>query len=173
MALFKRKFKRDHPFTVKEGDIKLGKLDRGSAEDWLEQDSTARETVGKNFDINKTFKVELFFLLFLGIIMARAAWLQIIKGSYYYELAEGNRIRVERVESKRGVIYDRNYKTLVRNSANFLLYFIPSDLPKDNLARQAIIKRVSDILINLKPEDIEDLLAVVEPGSLESYQPFL
>ncbi len=171
MALFKRKFKRDHPFTVKEGDIKLGKLDRGSAEDWLEQDSTARETVGKNFDINKTFKVELFFLLFLGIIMARAAWLQIVKGSYYYELAEGNRIRVERVESKRGVIYDRNYKTLVRNSANFLLYFIPSDLPKDNLARQAIIKRVSDILINLKPEDIEDLLAVVEPGSLESYQP--
>ncbi len=170
-AFFKRQFKRSQPFTVKEGDINLGKLNRGSAEDWLDQLSSARETIGKNFDINKIFKINLVLFLFLGIILARAAWLQVVKGSYYYELAEGNRIRVERMESKRGVIYDRNYKSLVRNSANFLLYFVPSDLPKDSQVKQAIINRVSQILGDLKPEDILNLLSGVEAGSLESYQP--
>jgi penicillin-binding protein 2 len=169
--LFKRQFKKSHPFTIKDGDIRLGKLDRGSAEDWLEETKNIKETVGKNFDINKIFKISLVLLLFLGIIIARAAWLQVVKGSYYYELAEGNRIRIERLESRRGVIYDRNYKSLVRNSANFLLYFVPADLPKDNLMRQAVINRVSEVLGNLKPEDILNLLSVIKPGSLESYQP--
>ncbi|MDP2736644.1 MAG: penicillin-binding protein 2 [bacterium] len=169
--LFRRKFKRSQPFTIKEGDIKLGKLNRGSADDWLEETASTKETIGKNFDINKIFKINLALILFMVIIIGRAAWLQVVKGSYYYELAEGNRIRVERIEAKRGVIYDRNGRSLVRNSANFLLYFVPADLPKDSLERQAIIKRVSENLINIEPEDILNLLFEIEPGSLESYQP--
>lgn len=166
-----RKFKKSHPFTIKEGDIRLGKISRGSADDWLEQTSGTKETIGKNFDINKVFKINLALILFIGIIIGRAAWLQVVKGSYYYELAEGNRIRIERLEAKRGVIYDRSGRSLVRNSANFLLYFVPADLPKDNLARQAVIQRVSENLADLKPEDILNLLSKIEPGSLESYQP--
>jgi len=169
--LSRRKFKKSHPFTIKEGDIKLGKLSRGSADDWLEQTSGTKETIGKNFNINKIFKINLALILFIGIIIGRAAWLQVVKGSYYYELAEGNRIRIERLEAKRGVIYDRQGRPLVRNSANFLLYFVPADLPKDNLARQALIQRVSENLADLKPEDILNLLSRIEPGSLESYQP--
>ena len=169
--LSRRQFKKSHPFTIKEGDIRLGKLSRGSADDWLEQTSGTKETIGKNFDINKVFKINLIFLLFIGFILGRAAWLQVVKGSYYYELAEGNRIRIERLEAKRGVIYDREGRPLVRNSANFLLYFVPADLPKDSLERQAVIQRVSENLENLKPEDILNLLSKIEPGSLESYQP--
>jgi len=169
--LFKKKFIRSQPFTIKEGDIKLGKLNRGSVDDWLEETASTEETIGKNFNINKIFKINLILLLFLGIIIGRAAWLQIVKGSYYYELAEGNRIRVERIEAERGVIYDRNGRSLVRNSANFLLYFVPADLPKDSLERQAIIKRVSENLRDITPDDILNLLSEIEPGSLESYQP--
>jgi len=169
--LFRRQFKRSHPFTIKEGDVKLGKLSRGSADDWLEQTSSTKETIGKNFDINKVFKISLALLLFMGIIIGRTAWLQVVKGSYYYELAEGNRIRVERLEVKRGVIYDREGRPLVKNSANFLLYFVPADLPKDSLARQAVFQKVSENLENLKPEDILNLLSEIKPGSLESYQP--
>ncbi len=169
--LFSKKFKRSHPFTIREGDVKLGKLSRGSADDWLEETASIKETVGKNFDINKIFKINLALLLFMGVIIGRAAWLQVVKGGYYYELAEGNRIRVERLESKRGVIYDRKYRPLVRNSANFLLYFVPADLPKDALARQAIIKRVSENLSDVKFEDILTMLSKIKPGSLESYQP--
>ncbi|MFA6306325.1 MAG: penicillin-binding protein 2 [Patescibacteria group bacterium] len=170
-SIFRRQYKKSHPFTIKEGDVKLGKLNRGSAEDWLEQTSSTEETIGKNFNINKIFKINLALLFFIGVILSRAAWLQVVKGSYYYELAEGNRIRVERLEAKRGVIYDRAYRPLVRNSANFLLYFVPADLPKDGLARQAIIQRVSENLADLQPEDILNLLSGIKPGSLESYQP--
>ncbi|MBU2007793.1 penicillin-binding protein 2 [Patescibacteria group bacterium] len=169
--LFRRQFKRRHPFTIKQGDIRLGKLNRGWVDDWLEEISGTKETVGKNFDINKVFKISLVMFLFMGIIIGRAAWLQVIKRSYYYELAEGNRIRVERMEAKRGVIYDRKGRALVRNSANFLLYFVPADLPKDILARQAVIQRVSENLKNLKSEDILSLLSGIKPGSFESYQP--
>lgn len=171
VSIFRRQFKKSHPFTIKEGDVKLGKLNRGLADDWLEETKSTKETIGKNFDINKVFKINLALLFFIGLILSRAAWLQVVKGSYYYELAEGNRIRVERLESKRGVIYDRAYRPLVRNSANFLLYFVPADLPKDGLARQAIIQKVSENLKDLKPEDILNLLSKVKPGSLESYQP--
>jgi len=171
MILFKRQFKRSHPFTIKEGDVRLGKLSRGSLDDWLVETSSIKETIGNNFNINKIFKINLALLLFMSIIVVRAAWLQVVKGSYYYELAEGNRIRVERIEAKRGVIYDRNGYSLVRNSPNFLLYFLPADLPKDILERQAVIKKVSENLVNLTSEDILNLLSKIEPGSLESYQP--
>jgi len=171
VSLFKRQFKRNQPFTVKEGDVKLGKINRGLADDWLEQTSSTKETIGKNFDINKVFKISLALIFFMMVIIGRAAWLQVVKGGYYYELAEGNRVRVQRLEAKRGVIYDRSGRALVRNSPNFLLYFVPADLPKDSLARQAIIKRVSENLMNLKPEDILSLLSKIKPGSLESYQP--
>ena len=170
-GLFRGQFKRNQPFTIKEGDIKLGKLGRGAADDWLEQISGTKETIGRNFDINKVFKINLACLLLMGIIIGRAAWLQAVKGSYYHELAEGNRVRVERLESKRGVVYDRKYRPLVRNSANFLLYLVPADLPKENLARQVIVKRVSENLVNLKPEAILNLLSKIKPSSLESYQP--
>jgi len=170
-SIFRRQFKRAQPFTIKQGEFKLGKLNRGLADDWLVETTSTKETIGKNFDINKVFKISLILLLFLAVIIGRAAWLQIVKGSYYYDLAEGNRIRVERIEAKRGVIYDRNGRPLVRNSANFLLYFVPADLPKDSFERQAIIKRVSENLINIEPEDIINLLSAVKPGSLESYQP--
>lgn len=171
MIFASRQFKKNQPFAIRQGDIKLGRLNRNAAADWLEQTAGTNEMVGRNFDVNKVFKINLAWFLLMGIIIGRAAWLQLIKGSYYHELAEGNRIRVERLESKRGVIYDRKYRPLVRNSANFLLYLVPADLPKDNLTRQDIIKRVSENSVNLKPEAILNLLSKIKLGSLESYQP--
>ena len=169
--LFKKKFKKNQPFAIRQGDIKLGKLSRCSAEDWLEQTTGTKETIGKSFDINKIFIINFVLLLFTVMVIGRAAWLQIVKGDYYYDLAEGNRIRIERLEAKRGVIYDRQGRPLVRNSANFLLYLVPADLPKDNLARQAVLRKVSENLAEVKAEDILNLLAKIKTGSLESYQP--
>ncbi|MDO8593177.1 MAG: penicillin-binding protein 2 [bacterium] len=174
MIFVKKQFKRNDPFVIQQGSVKSAKLKKSGGIDWLEEPASRsgrKDTVGKSFDANKIFRINLFFLLFIGLILARAAWLQIVKGGYYYELAEGNRIRVERQEAKRGVIYDRFGRPLVRNSANFLLYFVPSDMPKDKLQQKAIIEKVSNNLGNLKAGDIVDLLAKVKPGSLDSYQP--
>ena len=42
-----------------------------------------------------------FFLLF-----SKAFFLQVVRGSYYYNLAEGNRAKLTYITSNRGLIYD-------------------------------------------------------------------
>jgi len=176
MIFIKKQFRRgDDPFVIQEGRVRSGKLKRDISAFELEQPSPSlarrKETLGRSFDINKIYKISLALLIFFCLILGRAGWLQIVKGSYYYDLAEGNRIRVERLEAKRGVIYDRNLRPLVRNSANFLLYFTPADLPKDKIEQKKIIYKVSEYLNDVKPEEIADSLSKIKPGSLESYQP--
>jgi len=171
----KKKIKNIDPFVIQEGKIKDNKLKTGYRLDWTEEAFSYKggdkETVGKSFDYAKLPKIILTLLFFLSIILARTAWLQIVKGDYYYELAEGNRIRIERIEAKRGIIYDREYRPLVGNVANFLLYFVPADLPEEEEKKDKIISRVSQILGNMDPGDIKQILAKISPGSLESYQP--
>lgn len=59
----------------------------------------------------------LYFILFLGVgvLLARSGELQLIKGSYYRLLAEGNRVKKEKIPAPRGMIYDRKGRLLVRN----------------------------------------------------------
>lgn len=175
MIFIKKQFRRSDPFVIQEGSIKSGKLKRSTgAFELIEPPSSfsgKKETIGRSFDINKVFKINLALLLFFCFILARAGWLSIARGSYYYELAEGNRIRVERMEAKRGVIYDQAHRPLVRNSANFLLYFVPADLPKDKIEQKKIIQKVSGYLPEAKAEEIADSLAKIKLGSLDSYQP--
>lgn len=163
------------PFVIQEGKMKLGKMKTSHRLDWTEEALALRggekETVGKNFNFSNLSKISAILAFFLLIIFTRAAWLQIVKGEYYYGLAEGNRIRIERVEAKRGVIYDSESRPLVRNVANFLLYFMPIDLPDNENERDRIIKRISEILGDISADEIKRILAKVKQGSLESYQP--
>ena len=173
--LFKKYYKKSDPFALQSDSVKSGKLAKAAGADWLEQlapfSSGTKETVGKSFDLNKISKITLAMILFLAIVVGRAAWLQVVKGGYYYDLAEGNRIRVARLEAKRGVIYDRQGRPLVRNSANFLLYLVPADLPKAPRERQAVLQKVSQNLAAVTVPDMLNLLVKIKPGSLESYQP--
>lgn len=173
MFKFKRE-KNNNPFLIKSN--KFGKLIGFSyRKEWTEDsyisDIGANETVGKTFNIAKTkiFSVALLSLIF--ILVGRVAWLQVVNGEYYYTMAEGNRIRIERIESKRGVIYDKEMRPLVRNVANFSLYITPIDLPQETEKKNEIFGLVSNILGEITKEDIESLMAQVEIGSLESYQP--
>ena len=106
------------------------------------------------------------------MLLGRAGWLSIARGDYYFELAEGNRIRVSRLEAKRGVIYDRAGHPLVRNSANFMLYLVPADLPKDKIEKNKIIQSISQSLGEAVAQEMVNSLAEIKIGSLESYQPF-
>lgn len=192
------------PFTVREGKFKFGQLKNSTYySDWMEHsflsNTDQKEVVGRTFNFDKLFYIKIFVLLSLLVIGLRSVWLQVVRGGYYYSLAEGNRLRVEIIEPKRGIVYDRNLKPLVRNTANFVLYLIPIDLPKNELDRDIIIRRVADILdgkesnnngavtvLPTKSEQIgnlslisdspsffkiKNLLEKVKIGSLESYQP--
>ena len=186
----------DNPFVIKEGRFGVLK-DSFHHTDWTEHsfiaDNTKRsESVGLTFDMNRLFWVRLVLMVFLGIIIGRAIYLQIIKGDYYYGLSEGNRLRSEIIEPKRGIIYDRNLKPLVHNSANFVLYTIPYNLPKDEETRDALLRRVINILegrdgkneqkstdnsLDLVQDSplffqVKEQLAAIKSNSYKIYEPF-
>lgn len=169
---FKKNYSSD-PFSIKEGSFST--LDPSYRTNWTEDlfihGGGERETLGRTFDLKRVYVIGFALAFFLSIILGRTAWLQIVKGDYYYSMAEGNRIRVERVEAKRGVIYDQARRPLVRNVANFILYFIPSDMTADENEAESIITRISQILGNQSAEEIKEKLAGVGKKSLESYRP--
>jgi len=192
--------KKSDPFAIKEGKYGFGQLkDSFYHTDWTEQsflsDTSCKEVVSRTFDFSRLKYYVLFAVFTLLIIFTRAAWLQVIRGGYYYLLSEGNRLRSETIEAKRGVIYSRDMKPLVRNKANFVLYFLPVDLPKDELTRDDLIRKISCILEGQPPPPptpeilaasskeldlvkdnatfyrIKEFLAAIKIGSLESYRP--
>lgn len=121
------------------------------------------------------FRINALLILFVFLtsaIIFRLIWLQVINGDHYYAQAQGNRIRLERIESKRGIIYDKDNRPLVRNVPNFLLYFVPSDLPKDKIEKQVILLEISNTLDDEQAsQDIQEKLNKIKPGSLASYRP--
>jgi penicillin-binding protein 2 len=196
MPIFKFKNERlsakSNPFAIQEeGGLKLDKFSYRLA--WTEESFTAggglRETVGRFFNFNRIRIIAVMILALFGLLFGRTAWLQLVRGEYYYQLAEGNRIRISRVEARRGIIYDRAGQALSANKANFLLYFIPADLPKDESGRDTIIGEVSKVLaetagpISLPTEtekaltetEVKDIIKTtldkVKRNSLEAYQP--
>lgn len=98
-----------------------------------------------------------FFVLALVGIVTRAAQLQLGEGGRLAALAEGNRVRIETVPTERGVIYDRQGVTLVRNIPDFSAAVTPADLPREAAAREATIARIADIL-GMAPLEIENRL---------------
>src|SRR5215218_8933263 len=57
--------------------------------------------------------IQIVAFVLLGILGARLYYLQVVKGEYYSERAENQRIRHIPIPAPRGVIFDRNRKILV------------------------------------------------------------
>lgn len=171
----KNKTKNYDPFAVQTGLNKLGLIESGNHHVWAEEtflpESDSKDTISRNFNFAKMPLIQGFIFLFILIILGKTAWLQIVKGDYYYSMAEGNRIRIERIEPKRGIIYDAGLRTLVRNQANFLIYFIPVDLPSRQEEMDKISSRLKEILGDEIINDALAELGKIKKRSLESYQP--
>jgi penicillin-binding protein 2 len=190
------------PFSVKEGRFSFGQLkDSFYYTDWTEgsflADTSRKEIVSRSFDFGQLKYFTLVAALALILLLGRAFWLQVTKNNYYSSLSENNRLRAEVVEAKRGIIYSRNMQPLVRNKANFVLYFKPIDLPRDELTRDELLRQISQILaggatsspavssvnsvlttkaISVTADNpvfyqLKDAVSKVQIGSLESYQP--
>ncbi len=158
-----------NPFNIKETIISIDGY-------------TARAQAGSSFWLDSRLaKINLFlsshklkavfficFFIFL-IIWGRLLWLQVIKGNKYYNYANGNRIRRQLIPAERGVIYDRYLTPLVTNTAKYVLYFVPADLPSDSFQRHVLLNKVA-ALINFSPEELENLYKQSSPSS---YQPVM
>ncbi|MBD3248262.1 penicillin-binding protein 2 [Candidatus Falkowbacteria bacterium] len=170
------------PFVIKEGSIKYGRLEKVSyANKWLEDSfmpgDDNNEVIGRTFNFSKLRFIGVSLLVMLSILIGRVAWLQVAKGEYYSSLAEGNSLRLERIEAQRGVIYDRDNKALVMNVANFILYLVPIDLPREENERDVLLDKTAS-MIAIDQEEKKELLRSIKEdieevkiGSLKSYRP--
>lgn len=122
----------EDPFIIPE-QLKNSKRDRF-------QKYQHYEVVGDDFNSNfslwlgriiseKKFSLYLLLMvLIIFVLFVRLFSLQIIKGNYYRQLAEGNRIRLEYLAPSRGIIFDQRAIPLVENESSFSLVVNPQDL---------------------------------------------
>ncbi|MCX6796260.1 MAG: penicillin-binding protein 2 [Candidatus Falkowbacteria bacterium] len=171
----KNENKSSDPFVIKTGRFASAKAKPIYRSGWTEDSYIShpknnQEVIGQSFNSQRLPMIAAFFSFLLLLLLGRTAWLQIAKRDYYYQLAEGNRIRIDRVEPQRGIIYDRQGNALVRNQANFMLYFVPADLPiGEDLDK--LISDIEGIIGNISVEEIKGKLATIKKTSLEAYQP--
>ncbi|HOY56145.1 MAG TPA: penicillin-binding protein 2 [bacterium] len=119
--------------------------------------------------INKT-RVVIFFIfiiLFLLIFIYRAFYLQILKGNYWYNVAEGNRIRIEKQVPPRGIIFDRNLKSLVNNSPDFILSFVPFDLVNNAVEIDQIVFFLQQEKIFFSADELREKIKKTDSQSIE------
>lgn len=99
----------------------------------------------------------LFFAtlgLLITIVIARAAQVQVADYDTYADQAESNRMRIVRVPTERGIIYDRKGRPLVRNVPSFAAIVVPADLPTDPLERSRVLVRIAGI-VGVEADEIE------------------
>lgn len=100
--------------------------------------------------------LKLLLLFIFTALIARAAYLQILNGDYYYQLSEGNRTSVRPINAPRGKIYDSRGEVIVSNRLTYNLYLMQNEIPpassvKNILAKLASLSSLSEnrLLSNL------------------------
>ena len=85
--------------------------------------------------------LRIILVVIFIILLSRAAYLQVARGDYYYQLSEGNRISVRPINAPRGRIYDKRGEIIVSNRLTYNLYLMQNEIPPRN--------SVEDILLEL------------------------
>ncbi len=92
----------------------------------------------------------VFFIIYAFILIGRLAYLQIVKGDFYYSKSEKNHLKVVILNAPRGNIYDRNGILLAYDEPSYNLYTFPYIIKK---RLKTVEKNLKDILgIELTPE---------------------
>lgn len=102
--------------------------------------------------------LRLFFIftaVLLILLFAKAFHLQILKGDYWREMADENRIRSYPIKALRGIIYDKNKIPLAINIPKLDLVVVPADLAKEE-GYEEIKEKVKDNICLTYPIVIEE-----------------
>ena len=79
--------------------------------------------------------------------MVAQLWrLQIVRGGYYQQAADVNRLRLESDLAPRGVMYDRRGYLLVRKTPQLAVSIIPAYLPEDEVERRVLLARLAELI---------------------------
>jgi len=159
----------DHdPFPLSGGPAGLGVISDADSINSIDDLPTAHEMADSGLVTGGYLgltvdekKLRAFFLVLaagLVLIALRVTQVQLVLGDYYQRQAEGNRTRTVWTPSPRGILYDRNGTTLVRNVPSFTATLLTGDLPDDKMERSRIITRLAAIL-DRPAADIENEVA--------------
>ena len=97
----------------------------------------------------------IIVVLIVVVLIGRMGYLQVIKGEYYHQLADGNRMRVIPSMATRGVILDRQGVAMVTNRPGFAVSVVTMGKP---VPEETILK-LSTIL-GMPDEDIRKKLKI-------------
>ncbi len=149
---------------IKRREVKDFSAIRHAGEEYRPEDAEA-PSMRLHVSSNKLNLYLAIVLIGLGTLIFRSGYLQIARGSAYLDIAEENRIRIQRIKTPRGLIYDRNGKVLVQNIPNFTLQVIPYDLPDDEREKNKLFSDLAKFLevdkniFSEKLEGVEDYSA--------------
>ena len=115
-----------------------------------------------------------FIILFVLVLFIRLWYLQAIRGAYYYEQAENNRIRPVKIRPPRGIIYDRNGRPLVENVLTFDISLVPEDIPDldATIRKLSSITHVNQNSIWQALEDASSIRTKYEPVKIKEEAPW-
>src|SRR5574344_117981 len=94
------------------------------------------------------------------ILIGRMAYLQIYKGDYYSNRAEGNRTRYTRIIAPLGIIYDCNGEELVNNKPGFIIALTRSS----GKYKPELLNHLS-ILLQMPQAKIEEIIEKSKDGN--------
>ncbi|MBL7155465.1 MAG: penicillin-binding protein 2 [Candidatus Portnoybacteria bacterium] len=116
-------------------------------------DAEAIRSLEDKGKLEQPIKRRNFFLFYALIIVClvglllRAGHLEVIKGEYYQNLAQGNRLRIYSLPAPRGIIYDRFQQPLVYNIPSFDLAVNLNDfLDNPPSVQEEILEKISHLL---------------------------
>src|SRR6187402_440313 len=70
----------------------------------------------------------LIIAVCLGVLVARYAWLQVLRHDEFNARADENRVKLKPLPPSRGLIYDRNGVLLAENILDYRLELIPEQI---------------------------------------------
>jgi len=101
-------------------------------------------------------KIAFTIFVILGVfflLLSRLWYLQVVKGEEFRSLSEGNRIRLKRLKSPRGLILDRNHRVLVQNRPSFIVSIVPEDIHDT----EKVLSLLSD-LIDISKDKVKQII---------------
>lgn len=141
---------------------------RKSGLDFEESAADSQSLIEDPFSGDRNIPKQIWLGLLLAVCFAvfvgRIFYLQVIKGSSFRALSENNRVRSQPILAPRGLILDRNGKSLAQNTASFNLVAVPFDLPKQGLDNE-LQKLAEGLGLNL--DDLRSKLANADKKSVQ------
>jgi penicillin-binding protein 2 len=126
-------------------------------------------------DIQKRLPFLAGFIIFFTIVLLIRLWyLQAVKGDYYYEQAESNRIRPVKLRPPRGIIYDRHGRPIVENVLTFDISLVPEDAADldATIDKLASMIKLSPAAIRAALDDAAPIRTKYEPVKIREEAPW-